>query len=62
MSDSVTCDSCGRTEFREGLFGWLAVSREGMDARTYGQPLGPWHFDSLECLVAWAQKRAEGRP
>lgn len=54
---TMTCDGCGRSDFREGLVNWYELDRLGMFVGTFADRTGPWDFCSVECVMSWASHR-----
>ena len=51
--NALKCDQCGAVADPR-LRDWLIVNQYDDSMLTYGDPLGPWHFDSPACLAEWA--------
>jgi hypothetical protein len=55
--NAIQCDRCGRIVHPDTCVDWLRVDYVGVNVRSIIEPPGPFHFDSLKCLVEWAHER-----
>ncbi len=52
--NAIQCDNCQTVVNPDTSVGWRRLESLGIDVRVIGESPGPWHFDSLKCLVEWA--------
>ena len=64
MSDSLTCDTCGKTERAYGLVDWYRIDRAPgtVDVGQLNEVPPPFDFCSWDCVSDFARSRSRAVP